>query len=96
LFYDSKWPAISWLQLSELGWVAESGETWTDRTFRHKSGSWQNFAMTSLKTLYMKNIVNEHSFPLVTHMTYFDIQFGSYGFLKSGYDAKLFWTDWTL
>jgi hypothetical protein len=35
----------------------------------------------------MKNVINELSFPLVTHTTYFDTQFGSYGFLKSGYRA---------
>jgi hypothetical protein len=39
----------------------------------------------------MKIAVNELSFPLVTHTAYFDIQFGSYGFLKLGYDAELFW-----
>jgi hypothetical protein len=32
--------------------------------------------------LYMKNVVNELSFLLVTHMTCFDIQFSHYGFLK--------------
>jgi hypothetical protein len=37
----------------------------------------------------MKNIANELSFPLVTHMTHFDIRFGRYGFLKSGYSAEL-------
>jgi hypothetical protein len=43
----------------------------------------------------MKIVVNEHSFLLVTHMTYFNVRFGSYGFFKSGYDAELFWTGWT-
>jgi hypothetical protein len=43
--------------------------------------------MTSPKILHMKNVINELSFPLVTHTTYFDTQFGSYGFLKSGYRA---------
>jgi hypothetical protein len=64
-------------------------------TFRHKLGFWQNFAMTSPETLYTKNVVNELSFPLVTHTAHFDIRFGSYRFLNSGYDAELFWTDWT-
>jgi hypothetical protein len=41
--------------------------------------------MASLETLYMKNVVNELSFSLVTHTTCFDIRFGCYGFLKSGY-----------
>jgi hypothetical protein len=36
------------------------------------------------KSLYMKNAVNELSFPLITHTAYFDIRFGSYGFLNSG------------
>jgi hypothetical protein len=52
--------------------------------------------MTFLETLYMKNAVNKLSFPLITHTAYFDIRFGSYEFLKSGYDAELFLTDWTL
>jgi hypothetical protein len=52
--------------------------------------------MTSPKTLYMKNDVNELSFPLVTHTTYFDTRFDRYGLLKPGYNAELFWTAWTL
>jgi hypothetical protein len=36
-----------------------------------------------------KNAFNEHSFPMVTHTAYFDTWFGRYGFLKSGYGAKL-------
>jgi hypothetical protein len=39
--------------------VAELGEIWTDLTFWHKSEFWQNFTMTSPKTLYTKNAVNE-------------------------------------
>jgi hypothetical protein len=53
----------------------------------HKSGFWRNFVMTSSETLYTKNVVNELSFPLVTHMTCFDTRFGRYRFLKSGYSA---------
>jgi hypothetical protein len=52
--------------------------------------------MTSPETLYTKNAINELSFQLVTHTAYFDIRFGSYGILNSGYDAELFWADWTL
>jgi hypothetical protein len=44
--------------------------------------------MTFLETLYMKNVANELSFPLVTHTTCFDIRFGRYGFLKSGLSAR--------
>jgi hypothetical protein len=40
--------------------------------------------------------MNEQNFSLVTHMVYFNTQFGRYGFLKSGYGAELFWTAWTL
>jgi hypothetical protein len=40
--------------------------------------------MISPETLHTKNTVNEHSFPLVSHMAYFDTQFGHYGLLKSG------------
>jgi hypothetical protein len=43
--------------------------------------------MTSPETLYTKNAVNEHNILLVTHTTYFDIQFGFYEFLKSGFNT---------
>jgi hypothetical protein len=43
--------------------------------------------MTSPETLYTKNVVNEHSFLLITHMARFNIQFGRYGILKSGLSA---------
>jgi hypothetical protein len=45
--------------------------------------------MTSSETSYMKHVTDELSFLLVTHMTRFDIRFGRYGFLKSGYGAEL-------
>jgi hypothetical protein len=45
--------------------------------------------MTSPEISYTKNIINELSFLLVTHTTRFDIWFGRYGFLKSGYSAEL-------
>jgi hypothetical protein len=48
--------------------------------------------MTSLEMFYMKNATNEHSFPLVTHMAYFDTRFGRYGVLKTKQGAKRFWT----
>jgi hypothetical protein len=60
------------LRLSKNDRVAELGEIWTDLTFWHKSEFWQNFTMTSPKTLYMKNAVNEYVFMLVTHTAYFD------------------------
>jgi hypothetical protein len=44
--------------------------------------------MTSPETLYTKITINELSFPLVTHTAYFKTRFGSYGLLKSGYDAE--------
>jgi hypothetical protein len=44
--------------------------------------------MTSPETSYMKNVANKLSFLLVTHMTCFDIRFGRYGFLKSGFSAR--------
>jgi hypothetical protein len=71
------------LRLSEISRITASGEIWADYTFWHKSGSWQNFGMTSPETLYTKNAVNEHSFVPVTHMAYFDTRFGRYGFLKT-------------
>jgi hypothetical protein len=43
--------------------------------------------MTSPETSYMKD-VNEHSFLLITHTTCFDIRFGHYGFLKSGFSRR--------
>jgi hypothetical protein len=45
--------------------------------------------MTSPETLYIKNAVIKHSFPLVTYTAYSDTRFGLYGFLKSGYGAEL-------
>jgi hypothetical protein len=60
---------------------------WADYTFLYKSGFWQNFTMTSPESLFTENVVNKLSFLLVTHMTYFDTQFGHYGFLKSGFSA---------
>jgi hypothetical protein len=70
--------------LSKNGRVAESEEIWTDRTFRHKTGSWQNFDITSLETLHMKNAIMNTAFLLVTHTAYFDTWFDRYGLLKSG------------
>jgi hypothetical protein len=35
--------------------------------------------------LYTKNVVNEHSFWLVTHTTCFDIRFGRHSILNSGF-----------
>jgi hypothetical protein len=52
-------------------------------TFQHKSGSCQNFAMTSPETLYMKNAINKHNFVPVTHTAYFDTRFDRYGFFKT-------------
>jgi hypothetical protein len=45
--------------------------------------------MTSLETSYTKNVANKLRFLLVTHTTRFDIRFGRYGFLNSGYGAEL-------
>jgi hypothetical protein len=45
--------------------------------------------MNSTETSYKKDVANELSFLVVTHMTRFDIWFGRYGFLKSGYGAEL-------
>jgi hypothetical protein len=67
----------------KLGRVAEFEKIWTDLTFQHKSGSWQNFVMTSPESLYMKNVVNEHSFIPVAHTAYYDTRLGCYGFLKT-------------
>jgi hypothetical protein len=36
----------------------------------------------------MKDVLNELRFLLVTNTTYFDIRFGRYGFLKSGFSAR--------
>jgi hypothetical protein len=43
--------------------------------------------MTFLETLHMKNVANELSFPLVTHMTHFNIRFGCYSILKSYFSS---------
>jgi hypothetical protein len=52
--------------------------------------------MTSPETLYTKNAINEHSFPLVIHMAHSDKRFGRYGFMKTEHGVELFWTAWTL
>jgi hypothetical protein len=44
--------------------------------------------MTSPEASYMKDVSNELNFLLVTHTTRFDIWFGRYGFLKSGFSAR--------
>jgi hypothetical protein len=44
--------------------------------------------MTSPETLYTENVANELIFLLVTHTTCFNIRFGCYGFLKSGFSAR--------
>jgi hypothetical protein len=44
--------------------------------------------MTSLETSYTKDVANELSFLLVIHTTCFDIRFGRYGFLKSGFSTR--------
>jgi hypothetical protein len=67
----------------KLDRFAES-EFWADWTFRSKSGFWQNFAMTFPETLNTIVANNDLSFPLVTHMAYSDVRFGSYWILKSG------------
>jgi hypothetical protein len=59
-----------------------------NHTFLYKIGSWQNFAMTSPENSHMKSITNELSFPLVTHMTHFDIWFGRYSILKSYFSFR--------
>jgi hypothetical protein len=38
--------------------------------------------MTTPETLHMRNVANELSFPLVTHMTHFGTRFDRYGLLK--------------
>jgi hypothetical protein len=38
--------------------------------------------MTSPESSHTKNVANELSFPLVTHMTHFGIRFGRYGNLN--------------
>jgi hypothetical protein len=44
--------------------------------------------MTFPEILNTKVVVNELSFLLVTHTTYFDARFDSYGILKSGRGAE--------
>jgi hypothetical protein len=46
--------------------------------------------MISPETLNMEFAVNELRFPLVTHTTYSDARFDSYGILKSGQGAEYF------
>jgi hypothetical protein len=44
--------------------------------------------MISPETSYMKNVTNDLSFLLVTHITCFYIWFGRYSILKSGFSAE--------
>jgi hypothetical protein len=49
--------------------------------------------MTYPETLNTKVAINELSFPLVTHMAYFDTRFGRYVLLKTEHGAGLLWTE---
>jgi hypothetical protein len=44
--------------------------------------------MTSPESLYTKDVANELIFLLVTHTACFDIRFGRYKFLNSGFSAR--------
>jgi hypothetical protein len=44
--------------------------------------------MTSPETSHTKNVANQLSLPLVTHMTHFDIRFGVYGILKYCFSSR--------
>jgi hypothetical protein len=44
--------------------------------------------MTSPEASCTKNVTSALSFVLVNHTTCFDIRFGRYGFLKSGFSAR--------
>jgi hypothetical protein len=58
-----------------------------DHTYLYNTGFWQNFFMTFLETPHTKNVPNELSFLLVTHMTHFHKRFGCYGILKSCFSS---------
>jgi hypothetical protein len=87
--------SIKWLQLvsdfelwqSETQPVAETTFL-ADHTYLYETGFWQNFTMTSAETSHTKNVANKLSFPLVTHMTHFDIRFGRYGILKLCFSSE--------
>jgi hypothetical protein len=49
--------------------------------------------MTFPETLNTKVADSELRFLLVTHMSFSDARFGSYGILKSARVLKTFWTD---
>jgi hypothetical protein len=74
----------------KLDWSAELEIWWANSTFRHESGIWRNFAMTSPETLNMKLSANELIFPLVTHTVNSDVWFDSYGIFKSGQGVEHF------
>jgi hypothetical protein len=67
---------------------------WEDLTSLYKSVFWQNFTMTSLETLYMKNAINKLSFLLVTHTTCFDTRFDDMNFCSQDSVLDRFWIDW--
>jgi hypothetical protein len=84
---DSKRLAICMLRQSETRPVTKTIFS-ADNTNLYKIGFWQNFAMAFLETSHMKNVSNELSFPLVTHMTHFDKRFGRYDILKSCFSSR--------
>jgi hypothetical protein len=66
-----------------LNWDSQA-----ELTFLYKSAQWQKNSITFPETLYKKDVANELSFPLVTHMTSSNIQSNQYEFLKSDLDAE--------
>jgi hypothetical protein len=86
LISSSKWLAIWELRQPETRSVAKTTFL-ADHTNLHKTGFWQNFAITSPETSHTKNVANELRFLLVTHMTHFDIRFGCYSILKSCFSS---------
>jgi hypothetical protein len=86
----SGWRFLSY-DCQKLDRSAET-EIRADYTSRHKSGIWQNFTMTTPKTLNMKIAINKLSFPLVVDS---DAGFDNYGILKSGRGAGQILEDWT-
>jgi hypothetical protein len=70
----------------KLDWLLNQ-HFWAYCTILNKSAFSQSFTTTSPQPLYTKNVFNKLDFLLVTHMTCFDIRFGRYEFLKSGFSA---------
>jgi hypothetical protein len=80
-------PSLRWTTASQETQLVADSIFWEDLTFLYELGLWQHWAMTYPETLHTKNVINELSFLLVTHMTCLETRFDRYEFLKLGFSV---------